>query len=168
VIEMGVGEAVNKNPIVGVVIAVVILGIAGYIMMSTSGGGGGKQIEQRYFYDLSTGELTAMGNEPAPVTAASGSQAVWAHVFSCGSCEDESQRFVAYLQKLTDEAKAEFAKPLTQQDSDVIMAGGRVALPPKEPGGEIRWVPADGMEGMRIGEAPLSLCPGGTPKLCEP
>jgi hypothetical protein len=165
---MGLGEMVNKNPVVGVVIAVVVLGIAGVILMRTMGGDGPGPIEERYYYDLSSGELFANDSVPAPIATESGSQAVWAHVFSCGSCDDASQRQVVYLQKFTDEAKREKDKPLTQQDSDLIMAGDRIALPPKTAGGEITWVRSDSMEAMRITESPMNLCPGGLPKHCQP
>lgn len=131
---MALGEWLNRNPAAGIGIAVVALVIGGVVAYRSFDSGVGKpKIAQRYFYDLASGELFLMGNTPAPVTTESGTQAVWAHVFSCGSCDDTSQRFIAYLQKLSDEAKQESNKPQAQQDPDVVLSGVRVAMPPRTP-----------------------------------
>jgi len=159
---MGIGEAINKNPMIGVGIAVVILIVAGMILFRTTNvGKSGKPIEQRYFYDMGSGEVIVMGNEPAPVTSASGSTAVWAAVYTCGSCDSETDRFVAYIQKYTDEAKREVEKPLKQQDYDTVNEGTVVAAPPSKAGDEVSWVQIETLQGMNITQMSIQgRCPG--------
>jgi hypothetical protein len=168
---MSIGETLNRNPAIGIGIAVVVLIIAAVIFMRSTGVGESAQvIEQRYFYDLTTGELVALPNEPAPVTTASGSSAVWANVYACGSCDNESDRFIAYLEKYTDAAKSEASKPLARQDYDTLSNGHLLGMAPREPGGDIQWVPIETAEGMQITQTSLEgRCTGAAlPMPCQP
>ena len=167
---MSLGEMLNKNPMIGVGVAVVILVVAGVIVMRSTGIGDSPNIlKQRYFYDMTSGDVIVMDNVPAPVTADSGSTAVWAAVYTCGSCDNESERFVGYLQKYTDQAKSEVAKPLSQQDYDTVNEGTVVAMVPEKAGDELAWFQVETREGMQITQASVQArCPGGMTMPCSP
>ncbi len=66
--------------------------------------GPNRQRRETYYFDLSTGELfAAAGGQITPVVNPHGDSAeptgVLAHVFACGSCADESARYIGWLSK---------------------------------------------------------------------
>lgn len=156
---MALREQIQSHPIVTVVITVVVLVVAGMVVFRSSGRGSRRPIEHRYFYDLSAGEVMVMKNQLAPVTTASGAQAVWAEVFSCGGCDDPSQRFVGFLEKASDELRQDMNKPVAEQNPDLFMSGMLVALPPEKPGDAPQWVPRSAPAAMRITESHMNRCP---------
>lgn len=67
---------------------------------------------ERYFYDEASKALIERDGVLAPfkVNESDGAaNGVGVHVMSCGSCADESDRFIAYLEKYTPEAQARLA-----------------------------------------------------------
>jgi hypothetical protein len=98
---MGMRETLQSHPAIVGVIAVIVLVIcaATWIPRSTPGG-----TPTRWFLDMETGELVAHHVEglQSPVTLPSGHEGVWAHVFSCGDCDDKSQRFIGFIEKFTN------------------------------------------------------------------
>jgi hypothetical protein len=165
---MRLGEWFNNHPMVGAIVALVILAVSGVVVFRTSFGSDNGRMETRYFYDVSSGELFAHDNITAPITTDTGSTAVWAHVYSCGACDDPSQRFAAYLHKFTDEAKQEMTKPKADRDVEVVINGGRYAAVPDEPGQPPQWVPVESAMGMRIAEMHNMRCAPNMPKPCSP
>lgn len=140
-----------KNQALVAVIAVAILAFAIYSTLRTAGVV--TSIPTIYYYDLQTGGTT---------TGAVGSGDIIAHVFACNSCDDEADRFIAYVEKLTDEAKAEELKELP--DLDILTDGNVIARVDGD--SELRWVPLNSPEGGDITGAPYTKCED--PKSCKP
>lgn len=90
-----------------------------------------KRTGQVWYYDLNTGTLfTGKVEDVAPVDAPSGplpdggQAGVKAYVFSYGDCNDENQRFVAWLERASVNTK----KVLTESKSDPQGAGGDLSI----------------------------------------
>ena len=111
-----------------------------------------------YFLDLSTQSLFAADADQFPPiigpSAAMGTDgvptAVRAYVFTCGSCDDASQRFVGYLETLTPEAYLYATRAViagegdTDETFDRVVSGYRVASPDLKTGWVIRQSPEAG------------------------
>lgn len=151
---MPVAES-NKQTILAVV-AIVVLVVAGFLVarQTVLRTPPGTVQGEAWFYDSATGELVAHAGDH---------QGIRAHVFACGSCEDESARFTAYLEQTSAAARAEAEKP--NPDFTVIEQGQQVAAPPED-GGEIQWVLMGSMEGAALRESPYKRCE--TPVACTP
>ena len=134
-------EWLNNNPSVVTVAAVLLLIVALFYMIKVNTGGGGNRIliTEWYYYDLGkkgvTNPLDALfvdkANLAPPIDSPSGSGlGVQAMVFGCGDCKKEN-RFVAYLQKLTPQAKK-----LREQPPPTVSPGKDASgnpLPPMPP-----------------------------------
>jgi len=108
----------KQSPVVAV-IAIVVLIVAGYFVISRTGGGGGGGgifVGDKYFLDLTSGELVTSDSMKSPIQTGGGHEAVRAHVFSCSSCDDKSSQFVGYLRSFTPEANAAMDIPDEQRD----------------------------------------------------
>ena len=92
---------------VATLVAVLILIIALFLVFKRIGGNRySSQITQTYYFVLDSGELVAApAQQISPIATEDGRTAVEAMVLTCGSCS-ESDRFVAYLAKYSDETKA--------------------------------------------------------------
>lgn len=157
---MSLQDVIQKNQPVIAVVAIVVLVFAVYSTMRTTGavGGGPPRV---YYYDLQSGDLFVdVKNQDAPIDAPSGGQGVLAHVYSCTDCGDEASRFVAYVEKLTDEAKAEAVK--TEPDLQ-LLAEGRVI---SAVGDEMNWVMMDSPAGGHITGIAHNKCE--QPQRCFP
>jgi hypothetical protein len=98
----------KKNAFVGVTALIVLVGSMFYI-----GGFRGFFLTQPmvhqnrdvYWYDLKEGKY--FGHPPTleVVMAPSGTEAVRAYVFACHDCSDPNDRYVAYLERITPEAR---------------------------------------------------------------
>ena len=141
----------GKNPAVAV-IAVIILIVAVVLivrgMTSKEVGAGGDAA----WYDTGTGELYAgpVGVLP-PAPAPSGKEGVSASVFARGSCDNEADRFIAYLSKYTEEGKpllkaAQAATPLDIGTLQRVAAEHRLIKREKD----TEWVVAGTEEGQAI------------------
>lgn len=100
---------------VKILVAVVLLVIAGVVIVRSRGGSSGSAIAGEMYFDVQSGELF-IGPLDAlpPVSAPSGGEGVRAVVYGCGSCDDPLVGHVAYLIKYSDEAKREI-QSLRQQ-----------------------------------------------------
>lgn len=167
---MGLREAIQDKPIVGV-IAVVVLLFAGFMMVR------GRFIRDpgvgmEYYYDLSKGELILypLGHEP-PVQTAEGGKAVRAHVFACTSCDDKEKFF--YIEMMTDEAKEAMLAARGREDpgnlAQIENFGRLVAEKPE--GGEPQWVASGSAQGQALTQAYMNArnrCNGKLPLICRP
>jgi hypothetical protein len=141
-------EAINQNQNIALIVAVVIIAVSGlFIAMRCEGGGGGRAELPRevYYYDTVTEELfVEEGNQLAPITSPEGNPAVRAHVFACGSCKDQAERFVAFYEKYTDQGKRKL-----QQTEKTGAGGHRYEMAELEEGDLLysfdakSWWPAD-------------------------
>lgn len=177
---MQIRDWINENqPIVaGVVIVVLILAFA-RITCELMGGPGYSPITQEfYYYDLNTGELFPVSyKEVPPIPAPSDiendtgeNNGVRAFVFSCTDCSDPSTFKIAYLQRLSDEAKEmhERMKSGEIPPEEMMMVPEEeyyVARP-----GDSRWVSGMSEQGMRLVESAYTEeCPDGEmPEECFP
>jgi len=102
---------INQNSAVVTIgaVTVLVLALAAIVLQMQGPGAGARGPQDIWFYDLNTGELfVAKSNKLPPIAAPSdGTEqdenpsipaGVKAHVFSCGSCQDEQERFIAYLE----------------------------------------------------------------------
>lgn len=138
------------------VVAIVLLGLALFIVIKTGRPAGYSTPVSVYYYDLNTGELfAALSTEIPPIEAPSGPlpngkpAGVRAFVYSCGDCSDPAQRRVAWLEKYTARAKARALaiQEWSEQDGPMpdsafdphvepeFMPEGEIAFaPPNQPG----------------------------------
>jgi hypothetical protein len=90
-----------------------------------------KRTGQVWYYDLNTGKLfTGRIDDIAPIDAPSGptpagqQAGVKAYVFSYGNCSNESERFVAWVERTSVQAK----KVVTESRTDPANAGGDLSI----------------------------------------
>jgi len=169
---MGIRDAMQKNPAVAAVVAVLILVIViGYVARSSKGPRNPDTIGA-YFYDLSTGRLfTAPPDSIAPITAPDGGegQGVRAYVYSCGLCS-ESELMILYIGKLTEKAAAAVrqAEDFAGPEGDMIRRQGEYVAKPPAPGAEPQWVLEASPDGQTLVNAFAKACDGKPAKLCRP
>lgn len=131
------------------VIAVCFSMALAYTLSNLLGGGGAyesRNVERVWMKDLASGELFDAGVQKAvhpPITTDSGGQAVKAHVFACGDCNDESKQFIAYLEKYLPEAHEMFASG--RRDLNILAKTHVVRADDED-----RWVPIGSPEGVAI------------------
>ena len=122
-----------------------------------------QDIVMGYFYDQNTKELYTMPADTAvPMERPSGPingepAGVRAHVFACGKCADEANRFIGYIEK-----------PLPPEDRP----------PPDDPRSEVslikrpednKWVESDSREASAIVQEVFNRCTGGVrANFCRP
>ncbi|NQU09158.1 hypothetical protein HQ590_00080 [bacterium] len=130
-----------------------------------------------WFYDLNTDQLfpAPLGAVP-PIAAPSGPQAdgapagVRAYVLGCGGC-DASQRFIAYLESYTEEARTRLDRAHETDPTEVVLsqydesAGILVRQPTA---GE--WVERSSPAGQQVlADGTANRCPAGVfPQQCYP
>jgi hypothetical protein len=168
---MGIRETISQNPMIGIGIVVIAVGIVAWTMMPSSPKPG-NNVSQTYFYNLESGEIVMMptGTLP-PATTESGQQAVQAHVYSCGDCTADQWFF--YLETLTEEAKA--ALESVGEDDDPTFAlqadqMGRMVAEAPAGGGDPQWALATSQQGMAIANhyTGKSKCGTKLPNICRP
>jgi hypothetical protein len=173
----------NKNPLVtGAIAVLVVAGAVTYMVRSGAARRPRQPVTGVWYLDLVSGELfTAKSDQLPPIPTdqdlPNGEPAgVLAHVRSCGDCDDPSQRFIAWVEKYTPEAKEYILnpQPIAEEKVDPLMLtpgeeGNLIAL--YEPGvswDQLDWVPADSEEGWEVMGKARERCDGGTPKECTP
>lgn len=147
---MSIQGFLAKNQALVAVVAVAVLGFAIYSSLKSAGVV--TSVPNIYYYDLQTGQTTI---------GAMGTGDIIAHVYACKSCADASDRFVAYVEKTSDEAKAEELKE--EPDFDIVTDGQLIA---RVGDGELQWVPLNSPQGGEITGAAYEKCED--PKSCTP
>ncbi len=165
----------SKHPAAGAALAAGL--IAASVAVAVLRGGRDTPTKQ-WFYDLQSGELYVMpGDVLAMADAPSGpNQGVEAAVFSCGDCDDPSQRFIGYLVFYTDYYKAAMRgiqeslardgkrAPVSTEEG-AVMGGGIMV---RTVDGD-EWFPNNSNEGAEILVAPYDRCGRGIePRRCYP
>lgn len=117
-----------------------------------------------YFYDSGTGDVyTVPPDTLSPHVAPSGSTGFAAAVFSCTSCDDPDQRYVAYLSRQSDQ----YIDAMTQGEPitpEIAESGTLFALI-----GSDTFLPASNPQTQRILEQVTRSCPGEKPPIaCIP
>lgn len=179
-IPLGLRDAIQKSPAVGVVIAVAVIGLAAWLAVGRDDGRRATPPSGQWFYELSSGRLIVADIAAIPpIQGAEGGESVRARVYGCGSCK-ESDRKVAILEKYPPKVAEQLTAPLpVDPDSEEAAAfiGQQdqlrvemllIAEPPQAPGGEITWVSQDSPQAMAVTEAANALCGESDTQLCLP
>ena len=168
-----------ENPvIIGSVAAVIIL-IALYFILFSGGSSSIESPKVDYFYDLDSGEVfTDDFKIVPPYKHSSGAEAVKAVVVSCGSCEDESERQVAWLERYTETAKPEMERIMAEvierghapyvaySRGKMLEQGGGLQVSFDDP---IEWFGHTSMAGLEIRSELMSFCgEDEPPTICHP
>ena len=125
-------------------------------LVNISGGGEYKSrdVDRIWMKDLTSGQLFDVGvmeGVHPPIQAPSGGEAVRAHVFACGDCGEDNQRFIAYLEQYLPEAHKMFASGGHDQS---ILARTHVIREEDQ----TEWVPIGSPEGVVIVNRKNSKC----------
>lgn len=151
-------DRLQEKPAVTVAVLLALIAVCwGYIILRASGTSilGGNRV---YFLDLQTADLfDAPANSKSPMTAPSGGEGVRAYVFACGSCADASQRFVAYVEKFSEQAAAELKRPTAERNMEVYEKGHLVAAAPVQ-GIQPQWLSIDHRGASQVTESPWQRC----------
>ena len=102
-----------RKPAVAGSLVVLFLAIAGWNLYSQYFAGAKKTAWPKvWYYDLTSEKLFELPSSTVPPTAAPGGPlpngelaGVWSAVFACGSCDDKSKQFVAWVEKFTPETQ---------------------------------------------------------------
>ena len=163
---------INDNAALAAVALVVIVALGVWVMRPSSASG----FEQVYFWDIATGELVVMPSDTlSPATSGNG-LAVQAVVMACGSCDDESNHFVARLEMYTEEARQlvqQMAanRPANEDEARRIeqqIAAGRMVAEKPSSGGEPQWVSMMNPAGAMLLSTPAGKCGGAAVETCTP
>ena len=161
--------------VASVTVAVLSLGYAGYRFFFPAPRSVTIEHEpMAYFYDLNTGvTFTAPADERGPVKRDSGSYnghpaGVRAHVYACASCDDESRRFVAWveipIEALAAAQPEKYQRYLDRDESQGEVATTMIRRPDDED-----WVPADSEQAMELfGQIDQSCPPAEGIYRCQP
>lgn len=173
---MTISRLINEHATFSATIAIAII-VGAFVWMVHGQGTIEPQYYYGYFYDLERNELYVdVRTHVPPVPAPSGSEhGVLAAVFSCGSCEDKSTHFVAWLERYSPEARDamldERTNPSAEPDPDstrLLAEGHHIALPPED-GQPLQWLPASSADAARIMPKALRRCgEGARAQACNP
>jgi|GEM_PF-6490851 len=165
---MGLRERLRKNPMIGIVVAIVLFAVASVGLVRGSRlGAEAKQPGGQFFYDLATGELfVADLYAIAPIPAPSGfGNAVQAYVFSCGAC-NEAEQFIAYLGAFSNEARKLILKTPEIERFQIMAIGGSVAVdsghwiaPVPKAGNAPDWITVTDPQAQRLLTIASQRCP---------
>lgn len=175
---MSFRDTINNNPAVGLIIAVVVVGVAIFVLR---GNARPADNPQAYFYDLETGQLFAgLKTDVPPIDAPSGAgNGVQATVMSCGSCDNPDERFVAWISRFDPQVQDmvrrmnESANPVDADGNPIdvmyVNSHAYIAVAPESAGGEVDWISINAPQAQTIRQAPYDKCAQGTVvKTCIP
>ena len=168
-------ELLNNNSMVMVGATVLLLCVAGWLLYKQIRGSGGGTVGATdvYYYDLDTGSLFTNKNDlypPIDNPAGAKGKGVLAIVYGCGNCE-EANRYIGYLQKYTDKAKAIWENPpvldgkIKAPLEMMEPASGQLVASQKKP---TQWHPILSSQGQMILNAEADKCKGTDRKYCTP
>lgn len=145
----------NKTTIAMILVAVAIAAWIIVLMPKRSGGG-------QYYYDLGSSQLfVALPQATTPIPSPSGGEGVIAVVMACGDCDNDAERFIAYLEKTSDNyakvlASGEAPTPQQLQNRSVVRAVD----------GDT-WLPAVSPDAQKVIAAAKARC-NAPPLYCQP
>lgn len=137
-----------------------------------------------WFYDLNTKQLfVAKQTNLPPVDSPTGQTAeqtpagVWAYVYTCTTCDDPKNQFIAWIEKLTPQAKSELHAMISSmkhgygeinpfETLNLWDQNGRLIASTERP---TLWYPSTSEEGETLRTDSLKRCGDGIePKACPP
>ena len=145
--------ASGKRALKAVGLVVVIIACGGFILMHMKKTSGPAVPSKSYYFDLKTGELFVdSAGKDVPFKRSNGDDAVLAHVYSCGDCGKEGDRFVGYYEALSQEAVTNPAVRYTQA-ARLVSKDGK------------QWFSTASQEGAQVTSI---TCPDGSTKKIKP
>lgn len=139
---------VNRTTAIGI-IAALILGTTWFWMLKPGG-----DVRGVWFYDLESATLyPASEDVRPPAVAPSGGEGVRAQVYTCTTCS-ESERFIGYLEKYSEQAKTAMQNDNTPIDPQVLLEGHLVRTADGD-----AWTPLKSAQGDMIVQQAKSRCP---------
>ena len=118
----------GRNPVV-TVIAVIVLVFAVLFIIRRCVTKSPLPFRLASWYDTGTGEFYyAQPGLVPPIPAPSGSEGVRAIIAARGSCYKEADRFIAYLEKYTDDGKVQFKEVQEEHPPDFIAQMARISM----------------------------------------
>jgi len=150
---MSLREKIKESPVLGVGLAVMLLGLAAFMFARP---GSGAAAGGRWYYDLASGKTEAVQTDgvPGPRPLSSSAMGVPARVFSCAQCDGET--FIGYIEKYTAE-----------ESGGTPGFARMVAAVPKQ-GEEPKWFAAESAQGSQVTRAPQQRCGGEAYRECRP
>jgi hypothetical protein len=148
----------NSKAVIGVSVAVILIFLISLFRSCTPASP--PRITRAYYYDLGTNQLFSASESnvppiPAPSDDGKKGQAsgVHAYVFSCGDCDDDTKRFIGYLETFTPEAHQaaiELQNPNSATTGPAMSAhiAGRLVMNPDDK--KTGWVPSRSRQGSNI------------------
>lgn len=137
-----------------------------------------------WYYDLNTKKLfVARQTNLPPVEGPTGQTpehtpaGVWAYVYSCTSCDNPQNHFVAWIEKLTPKSKSELHALIAPMEDghgefnpfetlNLWDQEGRLVATPEHPA---YWLPSNSDEAESLRSESLARCGDGVePKACPP
>jgi hypothetical protein len=163
---VGIRETLNEKPALttGLTIGIIVIACA-FILYYAFSGGNQDAVLTKQYYTVDEGTTLFEDNPPKVVPfQKDGKDAVQAMVFTC---DGGKTRFVAYLERLSDDTrkKIESLKPseggMAPEAAMILMEGSEVKKPH-----EGNWVKRNSPEGQKIASV---TCPnGGTLQIVVP
>jgi hypothetical protein len=158
---MSIRDGIEQNRVVVVLICLAIGAAAVGLLFywSTSTAPKPTPGPRAYFYDQNTGRLFTAPDHLGPIPTESGlyrgePAGVRAHVFACGTCAEERNRFVGWLSRPAS----------TDADDDASVNRVLIRRPT-----DSTWVPSDSPFGERILREVNERCKRDTPvRYCNP
>lgn len=184
------GDWIAKHPAIIAGVAVVLVGVALWVVTSTMfGGPQGPQYGETYYLDMSSGELFPASEISVPPIAAPSDKdrqggelhGVRAYVFSCSDCADADSRFVAFVERYSPEIKAALTEYTAEQLAEMppnareqlnisqrqIESGKLVAVPEEGVNWQDwNWVPSISAEANEIRTGVSDRCGSDRPQPC--
>lgn len=170
-----------KKIVLSIALLVIAAGVAVYFLIPAA-----PPQRLAYYYDLGTEKIfTAPATVGGPIDAPSKKSVdgegagMLAAVYSCGSCANTAEHKVAFIEKISSDAKQALAEvekqsakhgkddvsPQLMRDLKAKLDDGQfIALPSAEP----NWVKTSSEQGLAIKAEAEKLCGGVPPKRCQP
>jgi hypothetical protein len=158
-LAMGIREALNRRPKLAMVIGIALCAVALPIMIWANSSGVPGRASKAYYSDDEGKTYFADDIDKLYPFERDGKQAYRAYVYEC----NDGKRFVAYLARYTDSARAKITE--LEKKADDPEAPGQAhqlrstAIEVKKPGDEV-WVSLFGPQGATIASHPT--CPDGS------
>ena len=158
---------IEKNKPLVAVVAVLLVGLAGWRIYSFFTSQTITHETDFWVYDLSTGEIS-MGHEGdnPPFPLPSGGTGVMATLFSCTDCKDKDSVKVSVLFKYSDEMRAALERGIQQSDMRILTSPKSELVASVDMAAKGEWLTAESARDRLVREA-VSVC-GDNYVVCRP
>ncbi len=138
-------------------IAVVMLIAAGWLLFGSSDSEAARN-RLGYFYDIDARELVVAED------TGDDARAIRAMVFACGNCEDDTARFIGWLESAAADHDASQSRVIPSSSD----SGYRIALPPQPGDDALQWSPRNEQTIAALRQAAMQQCSNTALTVCTP